>query len=244
MKRVIIIQARMTSSRLPGKVLADLAGRPMLSQQLARLRKSKETDELVIATTTNASDDPLVDLARKEGVRWFRGDEHDVLSRYVGAAAESRADLVVRITSDCPLIDPEILDRVVRELQESVKSTDYASNVMERSYPRGLDTEALFRDTLDRINRLAQSQPAREHVTWFINRERPDLFIRRSIRDSEDNSHLRWTVDTSADLDVIRAIYKSLDVSTRECPYKDILAYVRKHPELASGNIHVQQKDS
>src|SRR4051794_35183830 len=107
MKRVIIVQARMTSSRLPGKVLMELADRPMLSQQIRRLKNCREMDEIVIATTINATDDPVVELADAEGLRWFRGSESDVLSRYVGAAHEAKAEIVIRITVDCPLIDPE-----------------------------------------------------------------------------------------------------------------------------------------
>jgi spore coat polysaccharide biosynthesis protein SpsF len=243
MKRVVIVQARMTSTRLPGKVLADLAGRPMLAQQLVRLRQSRETDDFVIATTLNATDDPLVDLARREGVRWFRGDEPDVLSRIAGAAREAKADVVVRVTADCPLIDAGELDRVIRELQEHANEADYAANVIERTYPRGLDTEAFFRDTLERIDRLARSREAREHVTWFINRERLELFIRRSVRDTENNSDLRWTVDAAEDLEVVRKIFESLDLGNKPRPYRDVLAYVRAHPALSAGNAHIAQKE-
>ena len=239
MKRVIIVQARMTSTRLPGKVLLDLAGRPMLAQQLRRLKESKETDEIVLATTVNATDDPIVALARTEGVRWFRGDEKDVLSRYAGAAREAGADVVTRVTSDCPLIDAGETDRVIRALGDA----DYASNTLERSYPRGLDTETLRRDVLDRMDRTATSQESREHVTWYIHRERPELFVRRSVRDAADNSDLRWTVDTPEDLAVARAIYAALDLGRRVAPYAEILAHVRAHPELAAGNADIRQKD-
>lgn len=243
MKRVVIIQARMTSTRLPGKVLADLAGRPLLAQQIARLRPSREIEEIVIATTVNRADDPLVDLARKEGVRWFRGDEQDVLSRYAGAAREAGADLVIRVTSDCPLIDAEEMDRVIRELREHASEVDYASNVLERTYPRGLDTEAFFRDTLERIDRLARSREAREHVTWFIHRERPELFSLRSVRDAQDNSDLRWTVDTPEDLQVVRRIFEDLDLARTRRPYREILSYVRLHPELSAANARIAQKE-
>lgn len=243
MKRVVIIQARMTSTRLPGKVLLDLAGRPLLSQQLARLRASRETDEIVIATTVNATDDPLVELARKEGVRCFRGDEQDVLSRYLGAAREAKADLVVRITSDCPLIDAGETDRVIRDLREHASEADYAANILERTYPRGLDTEAFFMDVLERAARLGRSREAREHVTWLIHRERPELFVRRSVRDAADNSDLRWTVDTPEDLDVVRKIFAGLDLGNNAAPYRDVLAYVRARPELSAGNAAVAQKE-
>src|ERR1700754_3878745 len=155
MHRVVILQARMTSTRLPGKVLADLAGRPMLQRQLERLVRCRHVDEIALATTTNTEDDPIVDLAQRQGFRVHRGSEHDVLARYAGAAAACDADLIVRITSDCPLIDPELTDAVIAALEERRESVDYASNVLERHLPRGLDTEALWRDVLERVHRMA-----------------------------------------------------------------------------------------
>ncbi|MBI4511830.1 MAG: glycosyltransferase family protein [Deltaproteobacteria bacterium] len=244
MNKVAIVQARMTSTRLPGKVLMDLAGRPMLAQQLRRLRRMAHVDDIVIATTTLPSDDPVVDLCRKEDARWYRGDEHDVLSRYLGAAREAKADLVIRITADCPLIFPHESDLVASELASHQSAADYASNVIERTYPQGLDTEALYRDALERTARLATSKPGREHVTWFIHRERPDLFERRSVKDSENNSDLRWTVDTPEDLSVIRRIYESLGLGEESRPYREVLALVRARPDLSAGNAHVKQKDS
>jgi spore coat polysaccharide biosynthesis protein SpsF len=248
MKTVAIVQARMTSTRLPGKVLRDLRGRPMLAQQIRRLRACTQIDEIAIATTTNATDDPIVELARREGVRWFRGSEHDVLDRYARAARDARADAVVRITSDCPLIDPPCVDAVVAALLRHDGpdgACDYASNVIDRTYPRGLDAEAFFRDTLERVHRLARSQPAREHVTLFILRERPDLFLLRSVADAEDNSDLRWTVDTPEDFAVVDRIYGDLGLAERQptdVPYHHILAHARSHPDLAAINAHVVQK--
>jgi spore coat polysaccharide biosynthesis protein SpsF len=242
MKRVVIVQARMTSSRLPGKVLLDLGGRPVLAEVIRRVRAMKEQDEIVVATTTLASDDPIVRLAEREGVRWFRGDETDVLSRFVGAAQESKADLVVRITADCPLLDPAESDRVVLDLCANASKVDYASNVLRRTYPQGLDTEALWTDTLNRVHRLASSANSREHVTWYIYREKPDLFRRHSVMDTVDNSDLRWTLDTPEDLESIRTIYQGLDLSENLRPYREILAYVRAHPELVAINAGVVQK--
>ena len=154
MKRVMIVQARATSSRLPGKVLLDLGGRPMLVQQLVRLRQCRNVDEIVVATTTETNDEPVVMLAREAGVHVFRGSSDDVLSRFVGAAQEARADVVVRVTADCPLIDPEVCDRVIAELVEHRSECDYASNVIRRTFPRGLDVEAMFFDVLLRMDRL------------------------------------------------------------------------------------------
>lgn len=242
MKTVIIIQTRMTSTRLPGKVLMDVAGRPMLAQQLRRLKACCEANEIVVATTTNKTDDPVVALAEKEGARWFRGNEDDVLGRYVGAARQAGADIVVRITSDCPLIDPGVTDRVVKELKAHAGDCDYAHNIIPRTYPRGLDTEALFRDALERLDRLSSSRPAREHVTHFLLEERPELFVTRNVADTEDNSDLRWTVDTADDLAMVRRIYDDLELGVRVAPYREILQYVRAHPEIAAINAHVRQK--
>jgi spore coat polysaccharide biosynthesis protein SpsF len=241
-RRVVIVQARMTSTRLPGKVLLDLAGRPLLERQLERLQRCERVDEIALATTTNADDDPLVDLADRLGLRWHRGSEHDVLSRYAGAAREAEADLVVRVTSDCPLIDPQETDAVIAALER--ERCDYASNILERTLPRGLDTEALWRDALERTHRLAASPPAREHVTWFVHSERPDLFVLHSVKRPYDAADLRWTVDTAQDLELVRRLYDELGLAERPLPAGEVIAHVRAHPKLAEINAGVAQKDA
>jgi spore coat polysaccharide biosynthesis protein SpsF len=232
-----IIQARLGSSRLPGKVLADLAGDTMLARVVQRSRAATLVDEIVIATTTNASDDPVCDEADRLGVRWYRGSEQDVLSRYVGATRECGADVVVRITSDCPLLDPAVVDRVVGAL---TRSRDYASNTHVRTYPRGLDVEAFHAGTLERIARLATSQAAHEHVTAFVM-ERPALFSVRHVvaANGADDSDLRWTVDTAEDIALVRALYARFE---QTMPYQALVAAVRANPALASVNSHVVQK--
>jgi len=240
MKRVVIVQARMTSTRLPGKVLADVAGRPLLAQQLSRLKECQAVDEIIIATTSNSSDDPVAELARREGVMAFRGSEQDVLSRFVGAARASGADIVVRVTADCPLIDPAVTASVIEELTGHASECDYASNVIERTYPRGLDVEAFFYDTLLRMDRLGRSQSAREHVTVVARSERKELFLCRSVTDKEDNSDLRWTVDTERDLALVRSLYEALDLSTHVKPYPEVLAHVRAHPQLQRMNADIE----
>ena len=242
MRRVAILQARMTSERLPGKVLAEVAGRPMIEHQLRRLERCERVDELVVATTTNADDDPLAELCARLGVRAFRGSEHDVLSRYTGAAREADADLVVRLTSDCPLAVASEVDVVVRELEERRTSCDYASNGLEPTLPRGLDAEALWRDVLERADRMATSKPAREHVTWFVYSERPDLFTLHAVRRHYDAADLRWTVDTDADLAMVRRLYDELGLAERDVPLDELIAYVRANPDIAAMNAHVEQK--
>lgn len=236
MKRVLIAQARINSTRLAGKVLADLAGRPLLARLLSRVKQCRQVDEIVVATSNLPSDEPVVELARRAGVGWFCGDEHDVLGRFVAAARQQQADVVIRVTGDCPLIDPEVTDRVIQELTSHAGECDYASNVMQRTYPRGLDTEVMFFDTLARIDRLASSKPAREHVTIVPRSERPELFLVRHVVDEQDNSDLRWTVDTADDLALVRRLYEELSLGERPVAYRQLLHYVRQHPELARMN--------
>lgn len=230
----------MGSTRLPGKVLVELAGLPMLAQQLRRLRRCTLADAIVVATTTHPGDDAIVELARREDAAWFRGSEEDVLSRFVGAARQSHADVVVRVTADCPLIDPLVTDRVIDELVRHPGSCDYASNVLRRTYPRGLDAEALFFDTLQRVDRLAVSAQAREHVTMLVYAERPTLFLCRSVEDEANNADLRWTVDTAEDLRVVRTLYDALGLGERCAPYEETLGYARAHPELMAINAGIE----
>jgi spore coat polysaccharide biosynthesis protein SpsF len=242
MHRVVIVQARMTSTRLPGKVLADLAGRPMFERQLERLARCTRADELIVATTTNADDDPLVELARRMDVGWYRGSEHDVLTRYAGAAAQARADLVVRVTSDCPLIDPVETDAVIEALETRRREADYAANFLERHLPRGLETEALWRDVLERVDRLGTSPSAREHVTHYIHAERPDRFALHAVRRPHEAADLRWTVDTPADLALVRRVYDELGLADREVDLATLIAWFRAHPDVAAINADVVQK--
>lgn len=233
MRRVAIVQARLGSSRFPGKVLADLGGRPILAHVVERLRRCAMLDGIVIATTSLPEDDRIAAVAEDAGVACVRGSAADVLSRYVAAAAEARADVVVRITADCPLLQPEVVDSVVSALVADGGEFDYASNVIERRFPRGLDAESLFADTLERVARLATSVAAREHVTWFILRERPELFLRHSVIDEEDNSDLRWTLDTPRDLELIRALHEAIVDGHVADHYRSLAAHVRADARLA-----------
>jgi spore coat polysaccharide biosynthesis protein SpsF len=239
MHRAVIVQARMTSTRLPGKVLMDLQGKPMLQQQIERLQRARHADEIVLAITTNPDDDPIAALAERLAIRVQRGSEHDVLDRYLGAARASHADVIVRVTSDCPLIDPHEVDVVIAAL---TPDTDYAANTLSRDLPRGLDTEALHCDVLERTARMASSTPAREHVTWCIHSERPELFVSKAVRRPFDAADLRWTVDTPDDLELVRTLYEQLDLGASDVPFPTILEHVRAHPELAAINAHIEQK--
>ncbi|MBC7977788.1 MAG: glycosyltransferase family protein [Myxococcales bacterium] len=237
MRTVAIIQARMGSSRLPGKVLCDLGGASMLSRVVERLRYTRRIDDIVVATSCNTADDAVIEAAERLNVGWHRGSEHDVLGRFLGAARAYDATAIVRVTADCPLLDARVVDQVVNALTVEV---DYASNTLDRRFPRGLDVEALHRDTLERIDRLGTSKPAREHVTAFVM-EAPALFRVAHVRADRDDSDLRWTVDTEDDLAMVRRLYDELGLATPR-PYREVVDAVRARPELAAGNAHVTQK--
>lgn len=196
----------------------DLCGAPVLERVVRRVQRCDLLDEVAIATTTKPEDDAIVRLGEKLDVRVVRGAEHDVLDRYVTAARELVPDVVVRVTADCPLIDPEVISMVVRGLMAG--RFDFASNAIERTFPRGLDAEAMYVDVLYRVARLATSPASREHVCWLIYREMRALFLTRKVRDSADNSDLSWTVDTPADLVRVRAIFDP-ELGYRELMQRD-----------------------
>lgn len=240
MRTVAIVQARMGSTRLPGKVMQDVCGDTMLARGIQRLRSATSLAHVVIATTTNPEDDVIVREASRLGVQVHRGSANDVLDRYVGAARASGADAVVRVTSDCPMIDPAIVDRVVALLSGSI---DYASNTHDvQTFPRGLDCEVFHRDTLERMGRMATSRAAREHVTVFV-REQPALFRTDQLIAATDDSDLRWTVDTDADLALVRTLFHRFSLATRAIDYREIVRAVRAEPALQTINAHVAQKD-
>ncbi|HEY6033914.1 MAG TPA: glycosyltransferase family protein [Kofleriaceae bacterium] len=239
MRTVAIVQARLGSSRLPGKVLQDLAGDTMLARVVARLRAARTIDDIVIATTLSESDDPVVLEAARLGVHAWRGPEHDVLTRYVGAARKYGAGAVVRVTSDCPLLDPDTVDRVVMSLRAA--AVDYSSNTHVRTYPRGLDVEAFYLETLERIFRSATSSAAKEHVTAYVM-EKPNEFAIHQVTADTDDSDLRWTVDTAEDLALVRTMYSELGLAAIR-PYREVVAAVRARPELAAINAHITQKN-
>lgn len=242
MRVVLVIQARMSSTRLPGKVLLPLAGATMLERQLERLARCRRVDRIVVATTDRPVDDPIVDLVTSlDGVAVYRGPEDDVLARYVGAAREHGADVVVRVTSDCPLIDPDVVDEAIAVYQRNEGHVSYVSNAIERTFPRGLDVEVVPSDVLETAAAEATSPSDREHVTAYIWR-RPERFPRIDVLAEEDNSQLRWTVDTPEDFSLVSRIYDRLYPVKPDFIYSDVLALVKASPELADVNRHVVQK--
>jgi spore coat polysaccharide biosynthesis protein SpsF (cytidylyltransferase family) len=214
-----IVQARMGSTRLPGKVLADLAGRPMLALLLARLATAA-VDHLVVATTDTPIDDAVVDVARAQGADIVRGPEDDVLARFALALDRFPADTVVRITGDCPLADPALVDTAVATREAS--GADYVSNTLVRTYPDGLDVEVIDAGTLRAAAREAVDAVEREHVTPFVYR-RPERFALRSFRHPEMHGARRWTVDTRADLDFVRDVVAR--IGRTDFGWEEVLAF-------------------
>jgi len=238
MKTVAIIQARMGSMRLPGKVLMDIAGRSMLAWVVSRTRRAATVDEVVVATTGSPADDAIVAECAAMDVPVFRGSEDDVLDRYHRTAEAFDADTVVRITSDCPLIDPEIIDRVVGAFTDN--PVDCACNTLARGYPRGLDVEVFSRAALEEAWHRADRPHERVHVTPYIYGN-PERFKLHSVQCEDDHSDLRWTVDTAEDLEAVRGIAEALGGS-EDFGWRDALEVVRQNPHLADINRSVRQK--
>jgi spore coat polysaccharide biosynthesis protein SpsF len=237
---VIIVQARMTSSRLPGKVLKTILGKSLLDFQIERLAKVRNANQIVIATTTNSSDQPIIDFCHLKGIAVFRGSEQDVLSRYHGAAKKFQADIVVRVTSDCPLIDPCIIDQVI-DLLENCPELDYTSNIIDRTFPRGLDCEAVHFKILDTVYKEAVSQADREHVTPFIYSQ-PTRFKLGGIKNEKDLSNHRWTVDTIEDFDLIQKMLAALYPVNPDFLLQDCLELLAQHPDWPLINAEIEQK--
>jgi spore coat polysaccharide biosynthesis protein SpsF len=238
MQITAIVQARTGSTRLPGKVLMDLGGETVLARVLRRLRRASRIHEIVVATTDAGSDDEIVSECVRLQASCFRGSEHNVLDRYLRAAEQFRSDLIVRITADCPLIDPEVVDEVVAAC--ITKQVDLSCNDVPHTFPRGLDVEAFTIETLRRIQNIADQPYQREHVTPLVY-ERPYIFRTYSLKGDRDVSHLRWTIDTLEDLQLTRAIYAHF-ANRDDFGWREALDLVDSHPELAEINAHIAQK--
>lgn len=233
-----IIQARMGSTRLPGKALMDIGCASMLARAVNRTRRALRVNQVIVATTAEASDDAIVEECEKLRVDVFRGSQDDVLDRYYQAARKFNADVVVRITSDCPLIDPALIDAVVAEFETN--QWDYVSNVQPRWYPRGLDIEVFSFAALECAWQKATESYQRAHVTPYIY-QHPELFRLGAVCADKDYSAQRWTVDTMQDLELVRAIYARFD-NQDSFGWCEALAVVEREPMLRELNHAVQQK--
>ncbi|WP_098039159.1 cytidylyltransferase domain-containing protein [Estrella lausannensis] len=236
-----IIQARMGSTRLPGKVLKQVLGKPLLQWIIERLQRCKYLNSIVVATTTLPEDNPIEALALSESVECFRGDSEDVLSRYIGAMRRFGTDIGVRITGDCPLIDPSIVDEAIQLFLDPSSHFDYVSNCVKRTYPRGLDVEVFSFEALEQANRSANTKEEREHVTYYIVTH-PTLFNMGSMEQKEDLSSLRLTVDTEEDFLLVSKIIEGLAEKHPHFGLPEIVTLLSNHPEWLAINAHIQQK--
>jgi spore coat polysaccharide biosynthesis protein SpsF len=233
-----VIQARMGSTRLPGKVLLPLLGEPVLVHVVRRVSRASRVDTTVVATTTDAADDQIESLAAAQGWPLVRGSQEDLLDRYLLAARTFDAECVVRVTSDCPLVDPLLIDSVIVALAGS--GADYASNTLPpRMYPRGLDVEAFTRAALERAGREDHDPARREHATPYLY-DNPDLFRLIAVPGAADHSEHRWTLDTPEDYTLIGQIYRALGNDT--FGWTEALALVLANPGWMAINRHIVQK--
>ena len=239
MKVVAIVQARIGSTRLPGKVMKKIVGKPMIEILLSRLSKSKELDEIVVTTSKSSENDKLQLNIESLGYRCTRGSEKNVLSRYKDTAKSVGADIIVRITGDCPLVDPAIVDKCVRNFKKS--DVDYFSNTYPRTYPDGLDVAVISYSALERADAEAKSDFDREHVTSYIINS--NNFTKLSFKHSKDLSDLRWTVDNHQDLTVVKNIFNYFSPNLN-FSWKEVLKLQNFKPELFLENQKIKNNES
>ena len=224
-----VLQARYSSTRFPGKVLAPLLDSPMILRQIERVRRSELIDRLVVATSVDESDDELVATLQVAGIDVRRGSLNDVVARFAGVVEEFPCDHIVRLTADCPLADAAVIDTVVRA--HLANGTDYTSNTLTPTYPDGLDVECLAASAFSRLLALPLTSREREHVTLGLY-GRPDEFSLSNVTQTPDRSNLRWTVDVPEDLEFVRAIYERLYDGDTAFGQESILRLLARHPEL------------
>lgn len=241
MLTAVIIQARMESTRLPGKVLMDIKGKSMLMRVIERLRYSKLNQKIIIATSTNNEDDEIYNFALNQNIPVFRGSQFDVLNRYFEAAKTFNVDTIVRVTADCPLIDPYVLDEVIQTFLDSNKTivTNAGINLDYRTYPRGLDVEVFSFDSLSLANDKAKLKFQREHVTPYLYQNLNEILV---VRSDLNFSNHRWTVDTAEDMEFVRRIYSGFEDEIDMLDYINVLKYLEKNPNLVRINEHIAQK--
>ncbi len=242
MNIVAIIQARMGSTRLPGKVMREICDRAMVLHVIDRVKRVKKINAVCMACTDTSADDLLVSLVRRQSdVTIYGGSEHDVLDRYYQAAVMMEADVIIRITADCPLISPQVIEQVLDTYLSCADDVDYVSNTLERSFPHGLDCEIISMATLGLAHTEAREEPDREHVMPFLWRQ-PQRFRLKNVAHSSDLSHYRWTVDTADDLKLVQKIYNHLYPQNPYFEWQDACALIEAHPEWLDINAHIKQK--
>ncbi len=239
MHSVAFIAARMGSERMPGKVLKELAGIPSLVHIFRILSKSKLTDDFVVVTTSLSEDDEIESLCLTNNVRCYRGSVHDVLDRFRLAAEAEKPDNIIRVTGDDPLMDPEIIDKVIREHIDG--GFDYTSNMIERTYPRGMDTEAVKYGTLENAWKTTSDKDDREHVTLYVRRHPEKFSMHSVVREGEPLDHIRLCLDTEEDYRLLSQIYDTI-YNGNVIPLEDVIRLINEKPELLKFNDMITQK--
>lgn len=235
-----VLQARLSSTRLFGKVLKPILGAPMLLRQIERVRRARSIERLVLATSDDPSDDAIERLCRENGIECFRGSLNDVLDRFYRVAKDRHPDYVVRLTGDCPLIDPAVIDKVVGHCIAG--GFDYASNTLQPTFPDGLDVEVFRFECLAAAWREAALPSQREHVTPFIHQQ-SGRFKTGNYAGAPDLSHLRWTVDEAADFELVRQVYEVLYPVKPDFDTGDVLALLERRPELKTLNTAYERNE-
>lgn len=238
-KVIAIIQARMGSTRLPGKILKEVLGRPLLQYQIERIKKVKSIDQIIVATTMKEEDNQIVDFCKEQPILYYRGSEEDVLERYYQTALQFNGDIIVRLTSDCPIIDPNIIENVINYYKQ--QDFDYVSNTLERTFPRGMDTEVFSFEVLKKAFIEADGLHFREHVTPYLYLN-PNIFKLGSIESDINNSRYRLTVDTTEDFTLIQKIINDLYPINRQFSLEEVIKWLLINPEWAEINRHIEQK--
>ncbi len=237
MKIISIIQARLGSTRLPGKVLKPILSRPMLSYMLERVKAAKRIDALMIATTENKSDQPIVEFCRSEKIKCFRGSENDVLDRYYQAARSVQAEIIVRLTADCPLIDPAVVDEIVEAFLTKYPNIDFASNVKPATFPDGMDIEVFSFAALEWAWKETKNPLEREHVTPYFY-DSPGRFRTLNVEAERDFSSYRLTVDYEDDFEVVSKILESLYRPGQPFGFREVVKFLDENPEILKKNAH------
>ncbi len=231
-RNLVVLQARMSSSRLPGKVLKPINGQPMIFRQINRVFESTHVEDLIVATSVNRSDDELVKFLQSKDIKVFRGSLDNVLSRFLEITKKINPTNVIRLTADCPLVMPKLIDEMIAFFEE--KSPDYLSNSLVPTFPDGLDVEIISSEALSRLESLDLSKMELEHVTMGIY-NRPDFFKVLNFSNTVNQSNMRWTVDYPEDLDFVRSVYSHFKGQESIFDHEEVLEFLRLNPEVVSG---------
>lgn len=237
------VQARMGSTRLPGKVLKEICGKPLLELELERIQESSKIDKIIVTTTINKEDDSIIGFCEKKNIDHYRGSESDVLDRYYQTSkyyGVNKNDIIVRLTGDCPLIDPNVIDEVIELFMNS--KTDYASNIEPPTYPDGLDVEVFGFSVLKKAWEEAQLPSEREHVTPYI-RNNPNLFKKVNLKNKNDLSDYRWTVDEKEDYKFVKKIYNKLYKEDKYFSTEQIIDFIKSQPNIVKINEKFERNE-